>query len=232
MIGIIYCIHNTRTGKKYIGQTTGNLNKRVMRHFRTINDTKISRSIVKYGKENFIYGIIEEICDKNDLDKKEEYWIKYYDTVNAGYNIKYGGKSSSGYKQTQKSIQKRIEKLKGKKLSEEHKLKISKSHLGKKLSPETINKMCKSRTGKPKSLSCRKKISEAHSKNYYKLTHKNGNFLVIKNLAQYCRDNNLNQSYFSRILKGERKSYKGWSIEKLDKNKISEYTNNIIDVQV
>ena len=46
-MGIVYCIHNLTTGKKYIGQTVEKLQRRVFRHFRTINETKISRAGVK-----------------------------------------------------------------------------------------------------------------------------------------------------------------------------------------
>jgi len=48
--------------------------------------------------------------------------------------------------------------------------------------------------------------------------------LIIKNLAKFCRENNFSQSYFTRILKGERKTYKGWSIKKLDSGQEEEYT--------
>ena len=100
-MGIIYCIHNLTTGKKYIGQTVKKLQRRVFRHFRTINETKISRAIQKYSKYNFVYGIVEEVEDTNLLDEREKYWIQYYDTVNDGFNIKEGGKCSRGFKQSQ-----------------------------------------------------------------------------------------------------------------------------------
>jgi len=215
-MGIIYCIHNLTTNKKYIGQTVEKLQRRVLRHFRTINETKISRAIQKYSKNNFVYGIIEEVSDESLLDEKEKYWIQYYNTVNDGFNIKEGGKCSRGFKQSQNSIEKRRQKLIGKTLTKEHKQKISKAHKGKVLSKETVDKMISYRTGRKLTEICKEKISKSHSKNTYELKNINGIILVIKNLSQFCKENNLSQSYFSRMLKGERKTYKGWNIRILD----------------
>jgi len=223
-MGIIYCIHNLTTGKKYIGQTVEKLQRRILRHFRTINETKISRAIQKYSKYNFVYGILEEVENINLLDEREKYWIQYYDTVNNGFNIKEGGKCSRGFKQSQSSIEKRRQKLLGKTLSEEHKQKLSKAHKGKVLSKETVDKMIVYKTGRNLTESCKEKISKSHCKNTYELENKNGMVLIIKNLAKFCRENNFSQSYFTRILKGERKTYKGWSIKKLDSGQEEEYT--------
>lgn len=44
----------------------------------------------KYGIEHFSISLIEE-CDLSILDQREEYWIKYYDTYNNGYNATLGG---------------------------------------------------------------------------------------------------------------------------------------------
>ena len=224
-MGIIYCIHNLTTGKKYIGQTVEKMQRRVVRHFRTVNETKISRAIQKYSKYDFVYGIVEEVGDKNLLDAREKYWIKFYDTVENGFNIKEGGKCARGFKQSQSSIEKRRQKLIGKSLSEEHKQKLSEAHKGKILSKETVDKMIAYRTGRNLTESCKQKISKAHSKKTYELKNNDGTILIIKNLAKFCRDNNLSQSYFSRIMGGERKTYKGWTIKILDSGNEDEYND-------
>lgn len=223
-MAIIYCIHSLSTSKKYIGQTVEKIQRRVLRHFRTINETKISRAIQKYGKSDFVYGVIEDIDDNNLLDEREKYWIKFYDAVENGFNIKEGGKCARGYKQSQSSIEKRRQKLIGKSLSNEHKEKLSEAHKGKILSRETVDKMIAYRTGKNLTESCKEKISQSHSKNTYELNNKNGTKFVIKNLSKFCKENNLSQSYFTRILKGERKTYKGWIIKILDSGQDEEYT--------
>ena len=215
-MGIIYCIHNLTTGKKYIGQTVEKMQRRVVRHFRTVNETKISRAIKKYSKYDFVYGIVEEVGDKNLLDEREQYWIKFYDTVENGFNIKEGGKCARGFKQSQSSIEKRRQKLIGKSLTEEHKQKISKAHRGKILPKETVDKMIAYRTGKSLTESCKEKISKAHSKNTYELKSPLGEILVVRNLSKFCKENNLQQSAFVMIMKGERKHHKNWTIKKLD----------------
>ena len=215
-MAIIYCIHNLSTNKKYIGQTVEKLQRRVVRHFRTINETKISRAIQKYSKYDFVYGIVEYVDDVSFLVEREEYWIKFYDTVGNGFNIKAGGKCARGYKQSESSIEKRRQKLLGRLLSEEHKQKISKAHMGKVLSKETVDKMIAYRTGRNLTENCKEKISKSHSKNTYQLKNKDGTVLVIKNLSKFCKENNLHQSAFVRIMNGERKYHKNWTIKKLD----------------
>lgn len=44
----------------------------------------------KYGIENFSVQQIEE-CDISQLDEREIYWIRYYDTYRQGYNSTLGG---------------------------------------------------------------------------------------------------------------------------------------------
>lgn len=215
-MAIIYCIHSLSTGKKYIGQTVEKLQRRVARHFRAINETKISRAIQKYSKYDFVYGIVEEVDSRNLLDEREKFWIQHYDSVNNGFNIKEGGKCARGFKQSESSIEKRRKKLLGRPLSEEHKKKLSKAHSGKVLSKETVDKMIVYRTGRNLTESCKEKISQSHSKNTYELTNKDGTTLIIKNLSKFCKENNLHQSAFVRIMNGERKYHKNWTIKKLD----------------
>ena len=92
MKGIIYCIERIETGKKYIGQ-----------HLGTIDDdywgsgVAISKAIKKYGKKSFKKYVLEE-CYLEDLNSREQYWIKHFNTfLGKGYNMDDGGKSNSGY---------------------------------------------------------------------------------------------------------------------------------------
>ena len=94
----IYKIKNKVNGKVYIGQSI-DIEKRWQRHIGNINtsDEKkynlyLYQAIRKYGIENFEFSIIEE-CDQSLLDKKESYWIKYYNSHNKeyGYNLTDGG---------------------------------------------------------------------------------------------------------------------------------------------
>ena len=88
MIGI-YKITKKENGKSYIGQSN-NIERRFKEHqYKT--DIPIELAIQKYGIDAFIYEVIEE-CPLQDLDKKEKYWISYYNTYKGfGYNCNEGG---------------------------------------------------------------------------------------------------------------------------------------------
>lgn len=171
----IYKITNTVTQKSYIGQTRQKSKKRWQTHVAKDkrNVSYINRTIQKYGKENFIFEVIDIAENLESLGKKEEFWITELDTlVPNGYNLKRGGfhspeksedfkeklrafqamkhagKRSRGYiakhrTEEEKSEAIRIQRermslakigkpspMKGKKHSEESKIKSSKSKTG------------------------------------------------------------------------------------------------------
>lgn len=86
----IYKITNIQNNKVYIGQTIRPVEQRFHRHMNdalnNILDTHFARAIRKYGKENFIIEMIDTAESQDELNQKEQYWIRYYDSVNKGYN--------------------------------------------------------------------------------------------------------------------------------------------------
>ena len=95
MRGFIYKITNTINGKSYIGQTIQNVKERFYQHCATkcskaVSNMAIHRAIKKYGKSNFTVEVIEEI-DSTNLNDRERYWIKYYNSYNNEYNSTKGG---------------------------------------------------------------------------------------------------------------------------------------------
>ena len=86
----IYKITNIQNNKVYIGQTIRPIQKRFQRHINdalnNILDTHFARAIRQYGAESFTIEVIDTATDQNELNKKEQYWIQYYDSVNKGYN--------------------------------------------------------------------------------------------------------------------------------------------------
>jgi len=88
----IYKITNNINGKIYVGQSIC-IEKRWRNHknyFGSGNeDYPLYRAFSKYGIDNFSFEVIEE-CSRSELNKREIYWINYYNSVNNGYNQSYG----------------------------------------------------------------------------------------------------------------------------------------------
>jgi hypothetical protein len=90
----IYKITHRDTGKAYIGQSV-DIFKRWKSHSNFAQAKKnwqiIKHALNKHGVAQFIFEVLEE-CSKEDLNDREIYWIKHFDTVSpAGYNLTSGG---------------------------------------------------------------------------------------------------------------------------------------------
>lgn len=94
MIGI-YKITNKLNGKAYVGQSN-DIERRFKEHQQKGESSRIPLDVAiqKYGKDNFIYEIIEE-CSLEELNQKEQYWIATLNTVKNGYNCSDGGEQQS-----------------------------------------------------------------------------------------------------------------------------------------
>lgn len=95
MRGFIYKITNKINGKSYIGQTIQDVKERFYQHCATkcsqaVLNMAIHKAINKYGKSNFTVEVIEEV-ESTDLNDREKYWIKFYNSYNNGYNSTEGG---------------------------------------------------------------------------------------------------------------------------------------------
>lgn len=85
----IYKITNITNNKSYIGKSK-NIENRWKDHQRATDNYAIHVAMRQYGVSNFTFEIIEE-CEFEDLNKKEIYWIKYYNSYLNGYNETPGG---------------------------------------------------------------------------------------------------------------------------------------------
>ena len=174
MYGIIYKVTNLINGKVYIGLTTRLLRERFASHLcvslsnKKDIHCKFHNAIRKYGKENFKIEQIDSADSKEELDKKEIYWISYYNSIENGYNMKEGGFRGVGYKHSKETRQKisdmnrkRVyseqarknmsiaqKKVKHHPASEETKKKMSETRKGHITTQETRNKISKSNSGK------------------------------------------------------------------------------------
>lgn len=126
MIGI-YKI-TSPSNKIYIGQSI-NIEKR-FKQYKKLDckkQPKLYNSLTKYGVEYHIFEVIEE-CILEELDKKEIYWKKYYNTINEGLNCELFD-IGQGYRSNDVKI-KISNSLKGIAKSKEHCLNLSKAKIG------------------------------------------------------------------------------------------------------
>lgn len=96
MITGIYKITNKLNNKVYIGQSI-DIEKRWEAHkFYSYNEkTALQLAFKKYGVSNFNFEIIEK-CDKEKLNEREQYWIKFYNSYGEnGYNMNFGGENKN-----------------------------------------------------------------------------------------------------------------------------------------
>lgn len=89
MYGVIYCISNIKNNKKYIGLTTRTIEQRFKEH--TEASSAIGKAIRKHGIDNFRIEKIDDSDTKEELCKKEIYWIEKYNSFKKGYNQTIGG---------------------------------------------------------------------------------------------------------------------------------------------
>ena len=98
---IIYKAVNLINNKIYIGQTINSLEYRKNQHFRdSVSENRrktnyFHNAIYKYGKDNFVFEVIDSADNEKELNEKEQYWIAHYKSniKDYGYNLDSGGKS-------------------------------------------------------------------------------------------------------------------------------------------
>lgn len=128
----IYAITNTINGHKYIGSAV-DVKARWRCHRSDLNNDKhhsmyLQRAWNKYGADGFVFSVLE-YCDSECLIEKEQF---YLDNEHPEYNILPVAGSPLGVS-----------------LSEETKLRISKSKSGENCSAETRKRLSEAKKGKP-----------------------------------------------------------------------------------
>jgi group I intron endonuclease len=126
----IYCWVNLINGKYYIGSGV-DLRARVNDYFqksyyKSRSNSLIVKPILKYGLGNFALVILE-FTNNEDLLSRENFYIE---TLKPEYNILKNASNSSGYKHTQKSIEKITKSTLGKKRSLDIRKAMSVSRMG------------------------------------------------------------------------------------------------------
>lgn len=138
---IVYKVTNRINGKVYIGQTKRTLQRRWRQHCNPncISCLSLHRAIMKYGSENFTVEQIGVACSKEELDAKEIYWIKFYDSMNPekGYNLVLGNNQKHISNEARKN---KGNGMRGKKHTMETRKRMSEAHKGIKQTKESLSK--------------------------------------------------------------------------------------------
>lgn len=96
----VYLISNDINNKMYIGATITSIAERYSKHmydtFNTFDNSAIHHAIKKYGQEHFFISQLEE-CSINNVFEREQYWIKFYNSYENGYNETIGGEGCPKY---------------------------------------------------------------------------------------------------------------------------------------
>ena len=95
----------------YIGKTKDTIENRLYNHLKSKKNSHFSNALKKYGVENFTSVILEKNISDNNVNKREKYWIKYYDTFPHQFNKTEGGDGGNcrhNYKHNTKEHNKKI----------------------------------------------------------------------------------------------------------------------------
>lgn len=108
MYGVIYRAKFEEDGRSYIGQTIKKLQKRINEHRHASKNPKyhFHRALQKYGFDKFSWEVLQECYNKEELDNAEIYWIKFYNSIDNGFNNREGGFSSQMLKETREKLSK------------------------------------------------------------------------------------------------------------------------------
>lgn len=96
----IYKIKNLFNGKIYIGQSV-DIEKRWSTHKAELkhnhhHNIHLQSAWNKYGEDNFEFSIIE-ICNSDQLNQREIYWISEFNSCENGYNLTSGGGNTESF---------------------------------------------------------------------------------------------------------------------------------------
>jgi hypothetical protein len=90
----IYKIQNLKNGKVYIGKSTNILKDRMDFINKNLYIPLLSEDVDLFSSRDFDFKIVE-LCSENELNNKQSYWITFFDSVETGYNLTFGGDKTS-----------------------------------------------------------------------------------------------------------------------------------------
>ena len=221
----IYKITNKVNGKYYVGSSKnirGLSYGRWKTHISKLNkgthpNSYFQNAWNKYGRNNFVFSIIEETSDL--LIREQHYLTIASSEPDKCYNLSYSAYRVDMTPDRRKKIS---ESLKGRFVGTRHPF-FGKSH-----SPSTRNKISKSQIGRASPnkgvvmpflqkekirnslLNKRQEIGERLSKEW-EFVSPDFKLVKIHNLLDFCKQNNLQANSMYSVFYGKRKQYNGWT---------------------
>lgn len=237
--GIIYKVENKVTGKCYVGQTIRTLNQRKCGHKSHANcgqGFNLHESIRKYGWNNFEWEVLN-ICNEDDLEKWELYYIKKYNSLEPnGYNMTLRtcgnlGYDFSGENNPRYGDHRNYEEIHGK-----EKAKILKKSISKRMKKSENNiinwKMENPEYNPMNYKKHRKTLSKMRMGNknpmatyIYTFILPNGIKYKTDCLREFCRNTGFKRHTLTRIANNKNytprsQEYKGWICNKTEKEEV------------
>ncbi len=228
----IYVIRNKANGKIYIGSSK-NIRRRMYEHQselrRGIHDNDhLQKAWHKYGDDAFEFEVLEK-CEVAMLTEREQYWIDKTDS-NLTYNIaKLVTATTLGYKHTPETKALMSKLAKGRIISLETRARMSAAHAYRVKKPKVIKaknprqspsdelryKFGNGMRGKKRTPESVARMIDKIAKEYI-VTSPDGVEMHIKNLNQFCRENNLSVTHMSKVAHSKRTHHKGWKCCKVE----------------
>lgn len=166
-MGCVYLVTNRTNGKQYVGMTRGMMEARRKGHEKSAlkgGGCHFQSAIRKYGRENFEWDEVYSNVSNGDLGRLEIECITWYGTRDPnGYNLTDGG--DGVVNATEETRRKISESSKKKWQDPQYRVRMSAAHKGKLVLVETRRKLSLASSGRkmpPKSISCRKAISDGN----------------------------------------------------------------------
>lgn len=109
----IYVIQNTENNKPYVGQTCWGTNHRFKYHIKNTTGRciKLFNALNHYGREKFYVTALISCKTQEDADFWEILFIKQYDSIKNGYNIREGGSRGKLSEDTKQKLSEAKKKL-------------------------------------------------------------------------------------------------------------------------
>lgn len=151
----IYCLTNTRNGKRYIGQTASSVQRRWWAHQHTAKlggGFVVHAAIRKHGYDAFVVETIDAVTSQHAANQAERVWIAHRRSTEReyGYNVANGGADNVmlGRHHTLETRQQISAVNTGRKHTDIAKQRIATALTGRECKPETRAKIGAANRGK------------------------------------------------------------------------------------